>query len=449
MISFSYSVSQVLGYSFVPKSPIITAFILLLTSRRFHRDAKTAGPVPRNRKRVFFLPKTLFREDLVNVFSADDPEFDLWYVSRQPLAKLADWYLLRNFSEYDYRSTNDDDARQKQALRAHWEAALRIFAKLARPSAFLTCAYYYRDQREFAAASVANGIPFVALHKECITTPIARAAREEIYGKFSGPFTGTCITTYNEEEKATMVAAGVAPAGIIDVVGCPRMDPLFRRTSGSTEATGAFDIVFFSFSKTTYLPVYRRVPKWPESIDRVKIEPWNWSQLYLRFHQFAIDFARAHPHLRIALKVKTGFNILDILEQERQREQPLPSNLQVINMGEGGTLATAAKVVCGFNSTVLLEAIASRTPVVIPTFAEAKRGSTAEKYGTLRLGKAVQYAASEMELVRLLESQSRQPPQRDREYTDDERLALERYVGFADGKSGERMRSSIAKAIRA
>ena len=444
----SFMISQLIGHRYIPKWPVITALILFLTSRRFHAAPRFFWVGRPRRKRIYYLPKTLFKEDLSEVFRENDEDFELWYVSRQPLARLAELFLPNYISEYDYTNISDDVLARKEALREHWTSALSIFSRLSKPSAFLTCAFNYRDQREFASACIANGIPFVALHKECITTPITRIARENVYRDLVGPFTGTRITAYNEDERATMIAAGVAEPEIIDVVGCPRVDPFIRRRAEKS-TTRAFDVVFFSFSKTTYLPVYRRVPKWPNSAGGLKIEPWDWSQLYLRFHLFTIEFASDHPELRVALKVKTGFNVLDILELVRLREQPLPPNLQIINMGEGGTLAATAKVVCGFNSTVLLEAIASCTPVIIPTFAEAERGSAAEKYGMLRLGNAVHYADSEVELARLLELQSRFLPERDRAYTDDERLVLERYVGFADGKSGERMRSSIAKVVRA
>jgi hypothetical protein len=349
-------------------------------------------------------------------------------------------------SEYDYRSESVEISIQKEALRAHWTAALNIFKKIMQPQAFLTCAYYYRDQREFATASVAVGIPFIALHKECITTPVTRAVREEIYERYSGPFTGSLITTYNDEEKTTMVRSGAATMEKVEVVGCPRMDPLFHPAKLDLHEQ-SFDIVFFSFSRTTYLPVFRRIPKWPSEIQGVTISPWNWNQLYQEFHLFAIDFARLHPALRIALKVKVGFTVEDILKAQESSKLRLPPNLQIIRSGEGGSLAASASVVCGFNSTVLIEALAARTPVIVPAFAEAELGTTAEQFGTLRLGDAVSYARSACELTTMLEEQSSRRPERTRPHTNDERLAIERYAGFADGHSGERMRKSIANVI--
>jgi hypothetical protein len=442
MKSFSYLVGTLAGTRVVSASPFLTALILAVTARRFHRGTPRPSA---DRKRIIFLPKTLFKEDLVNVFHSHDAEYELWYVAREPLRRVANAYLPKNLSEYDYRSVDDDVTRRKTALRAHWEATLKIFKAMIRPSAFVTCAYYYREEREFAAASLANQIPFIALHKECITTPVSRVARQEVYGRMSGQFTGTLITTYNEDEKRTIVAAGCAEPEIIDVVGCPRMDRFFRAPD-AVKGGRAFDVVLFSFSKSTYLPIYRKVPRWPACVDGTPISPWNWSELYDRYHAFALSFARAHPSLRIALKVKTGFDISDVVRLGTGNDA-LPVNLEIISSGEGGSLAASANVVCGFNSTVLLEALAAKTPVVVPAFAEAQLGSRSEQYGTLRLGNAVVYAAEEGALERFLAERAARAPNRHRPFTEDERTALERYIRFVDGRSGERMRNSITRAI--
>lgn len=443
MKSISYLISSILSWRFLPRSPLLTALIIALTARRFYR---IRSPQTKQRQRIFFIPKTLFKEDLLNVFRLDDAEYELWYIAREPLRRCASFFLQPHLSEYVYQLVDAATAFQKDALRAHWFKTLKILKQIIRPSAFLSCAYYYKEEREFAAASVANNIPFVALHKECITTPVTRVARQEVYGKNSGPFTGTRITTYNESEKATMVAAGCADAAIIDVVGCPRMDSIFARPP-SAILKGAFDVVFFSFSKTTYLPVFRKVPRWPSVVDNVPITPWNWSELYNRYHTFAVGFARSHPMLKVALKVKTGFNISDVLGSGALSDN-LPGNLEIISGGEGGMLACSAKVISGFNSTVLLEALAAKTPIVIPAFAEARVGSVAERYGTLRLGATVRYAAKEHSFEHLLAECASRTPNRHRSFTSDERQVLERYIGFVDGQSGRRMRNSIARAIK-
>ena len=262
----------------------------------------------------------------------------------------------------------------------------------------------------------------------------------------SGRFTGSRITTYNEDEKTTIVDAGCADGAIVDVVGCPRMDHVFGGPHAAASRT--FDVVFFSFSPSTYLPIYRKVPRWPAAIDGVPITQWSWSELYRRYHAAALRFAAAHPSLKVALKVKTGFDVSDVLRPD-DRGRPLPANLEIITSGEGGSLAAAANVIAGFNSTVLLEALAAKTAVVVPAFAEAELGSTAERHGTLRLDGAVSYARTEDDLDALLAQKAAHTPDRTRPFTAEERKALERYIGFVDGQSGTRMRRSIAAAIEA
>lgn len=419
---------------------------MLMTCRRYYRGKQAIHKVHRNRRRVFFIPKTLFAEDLVHIYTADDPDYELWYVSREPLIRISSAFLPEELSQYNYCSDSEEANIAKDELRSHWRKTLRIFSNVVKPAAFLTCAYNYLEQREFAAASVANRIPFIALNKECITTPITRAARANVYGSLSGPFTGSFITTYNEDERETLVISGCIRPDQVEVVGCPRMDPLFQDCPPNSRRA-VYDIVFFSFSCHTYLPHFKGIPHWPKQIGALAIEPWDWSDLYMRFHCYVDKFARSHPTLRIALKVKTGFNIEDTLLKDSVGNSALPPNLELLTSGEGGTLAAGARVVCGFNSTVLLEALAARTPVVCPAFGEADSGTVAGKLGTLSLGSTVFYAADEEDLTRRLEALAITTPDRSRALNYDEQVTLSKYIGFLDGRSGARARTSVARAM--
>ena len=273
ILNFSPSkfISQILEYKFIPLNPFLTAFILILTLRKFYPKDKRS----RKRIKVVFLPKTLFTPDLENIFLPNDSDFDIRYISREPLKILAKRFLPETLHEYNYISEeNKKTELEKKALEKHWFYALKIFSFLTKTKCFLTCAFYYKDQHEFAKAAIKNNIYFVALHKECITTPVKRLAINNLYKYGTGPFHGSMILTQNLEEKESLVDSNCFEKDKIFVTGIPRIDPFFNKgkkvkpryfdkgfSLSSSEISQLqnrkFDVVFFSFAPNTYLPVFK------------------------------------------------------------------------------------------------------------------------------------------------------------------------------------------------
>ena len=87
----SKTLSNILGFKFIPLNSFLTAFILILTLRRFYKNEKKI----KKRIKVVFLPKTLFTQDLENIFLPEDNDMELYYISREPLKILAKRLKLR------------------------------------------------------------------------------------------------------------------------------------------------------------------------------------------------------------------------------------------------------------------------------------------------------------------------------------------------------------------
>ncbi len=453
----SKSLSNILGFKFIPLNSFLTAFILILTLRRFYKNEKKI----KKRIKVVFLPKTLFTPDLENIFLPEDNDMELYYISREPLKILAKRLFPETLNEFNYFSEDNKDIQiKKKRLEKHWLYSLKIFSFITKTKCFLTPSYYYRDQHEFAKAAINNNINFIALHKECITSPITRLARESVYKDSGGPFYGSMIVTQNQEEKDTMVKAGCFDKDRILVTGCPRIDPFFN-SHGEVKAryfdkgfslsesdisqlqNRKFDIVFFSFNFKSYLPIFRGKPKWPKNFKGKKINPWDWSKLGERFHSFVFDFAKAYPDLDVALKVKQGNKIPLNL-----KNRSISKNLKIFSTGEGGILAANAKVISAFNTTVIFESIASRTPVIIPAFEEACLNSSEKEIGTLQLESTVDYAENEKHFEKLILEKISNYSKISKTFSDQEKQILKRYIGFYDGESGVRTRNVILDHIR-
>ena len=158
---------------------------------------------------------------------------------------------------------------------------------------------------------------------------------------------------------------------------------------------------------------------------------------------FCLEFSQLCRLLCYCLKIKQGYNLPLTLKRKN-----LPSNLKIFSTGEGGLLAANAKVISAFNTTVIFESIACRTPVIVPSFEEASINSFEKEIGTLKLGSTVDYAENEKHFEKLILDKILNYSKISKAFSEEEKKILKRYIGFYDGKSGARTREKILEHIR-
>jgi hypothetical protein len=122
----------------------------------------------------------------------------------------------------------------------------------------------------------------------------------------------------------------------------------------------------------------------------------------------------------------------------------LPSNLEIVSGGDPFHLIAASRVVVGFNTTGLLEAIAAGKPVIVPRFIEA--GEPERQDLIIDLGEAVSYASSANHLVELIlvEAKRRKLAA---ELPEPAAKVLRYWVGNDDGQAGRRTLQAIEQAL--
>ena len=163
----------------------------------------------------------------------------------------------------------------------------------------------------------------------------------------------------------------------------PRLDRIhrWRREHAHAQTNdGPAKILFFSFSRTDKLPPELEIAK-------------DWGNFCVDTHRAMIELAHSRPDLEIIAKTKgIGRQNQELLQTLNSGAKKPPDNFRTVSGGDAFPLLTESKVVVGFNTTALVEALALGKPVIVPHYGEAKDPNL-QKF-TIDLGDAVEYAKS-------------------------------------------------------
>ena len=384
----------------------------------------------RRPRRIVVLPKAGGTEDFRDAVDAADASGDveLWALPRDHVKvvfrAIVGGATFPTLTDTDYRAGDPNVEPDKLRYRRFLTRVVRRYARIRRVVCIGTSNMTFRAERELAGACVDAGVGFVALHKESIRTAAQRRYFTRAYAELLGPFIGSAIGVYNAEERASIVEASTLRSDRVKVVGCPRMDRLHRVRLDRAGRLLDPDAPVVLFA------VDVQAGTWTPYDSREAVVAPRWERLSRLTDEAFIAAARSMPDRRFIVKAKIG--------RERQQLGRLPSdapsNLSVESSGIGTALLEQAAVVVGFNSTVLLEALAAGVPTLVPRYAEAE-GAAAEDW-MLRLAGAVREVSAPEDLVREIRLALERGPSL--ELTPSATAALERYVGNADGRASER-----------
>ncbi len=357
-----------------------------------------------------------------------------------------------SLDDNNYVSSNPEVNKTKREYSDYLGAIFDRLGKWLRLDAVIVGNFAYYAERELGTALEKRGIPFIAMHKENLKTPGRLAFFHRVYKERRGPFCGRKIFVYNDIERQLQISAGVITEDRVVITGMPRMDRAHRfRVSGGyrPDPVSAQQVLFFSFGKRIGLPLLSRKERTGhlsgyESVGG-GIDDLNWNRLFLSCHEAVIRLARENPQIRVVVKAKGSVRESSALAEALFSQSTIPSNLKIEVGGDPHNLIAQSNVVCGFNTTALLESIAMGKPVVVPLFEEAidKRMSPY----VIDLEDAVIYARSVDELINILKENAVKTPTKILDLDSNKKNILEKWVGNADGKSGERVHKELLSTI--
>ncbi len=408
------------------KSPALAARLLSIVSSP---DGIVSPPTSKRPYRALVLNagKGDFLQDVQEVFR-NDQKFELITWPSWGLRIIAEAFF-KDPIKHDTYITNDPTIEAaKAAYRNFLLKAWRHFNRIKPTNIVISANFGYSVQRELATALETLGTPFVVLQKENLnaSTPARRKIWESIYRHGRGKFTGRKILVYNNLERDLQLSSGIAEPSQVVVAGMPRLDRFhaWRQQNAERQITPSVcDVLFFAFSRTDKIPETHKGLDWGKFCDQT--------------HRAMLEFAKERPNLRVTVKTK------GITRQDTELANLLgaagdqfPDNFKIVSGGDPFRLVTGSRVVVGFNTTGLLEALALGKTVVVPQFAEAEDETLREF--TYDLGASVTYAGSGDELKQILDQKLMHAGQIPATLTDNVRSSLEKWLGNSDGNAAQR-----------
>lgn len=431
--------------------PTVAAILFYLTLREISDGGRREKGG--DRYRILILDRVVFTEDVLASLGSSS-EFKVvkpWNNSIKGLAHgILPPYLDDNFYLTDDAHAIASKKRYREFLNAMW----RKLERYVKFDAVVTGNFGYYAERELAMVLEEMGTPFIAMHKENLKSPGRIEFSRTIYGDRRGPFGGRRILVYNEGERSLQIDARVASPAKITVCGMPRLDRVHEWRRNNAGKQRSIDrgpqVLLFSFTAKAVLPRIGRRPQagFEGNAESIKepLEMLSWEELSRQTHRVALTLAKENPEIDVVIKSKSRVRERSEMYRMIGDGRRLPDNLRIVIGGDPLNLIKESDVVCGFNTTALLEALATGKPVVVPRFAEAVDPKM-QPY-IVDLEDAAQYAESPAELVALLRryALSREPIPL--ELNSAQHRVLVRWVGNSDGCAGERVRSAVLSEIK-
>ena len=148
-----------------------------------------------------------------------------------------------------------------------------------------------------------------------------------------------------------------------------------------------------------------------------------------------INLAFKNPSLKFVFKPKPGHE--DV--QMESLEGRLPPNLEISFVPNSHELLERASVVIGFNSTIVLEAVAAGIPTIVPYIFDKKQKSLTDYLHEVKNG--VQIASNIQEFEELVIKNFHQPFRND--LSEEQVLILENLLGNSDGDASTRLKFTL------
>jgi hypothetical protein len=290
---------------------------------------------------------------------------------------------------------------------------------------------------DWGMASHSAGFPYVVLYREGLfaSSPRLHETMAILFGRFG--FWGTHLIVHNESCRQLCIDTGLASPEKVSALGCLRMDQFVRRIQQhkpqpkrrkkvalfpiSLKKNGDFDFSLMPFFEGVHVGLAKLAMKYPD-----------------------VDFV-----MKPKPKVYKGWRVL--VDQTFARAGIAPAslaNLTIDSKLDAQDLILESDVVCGINSTTLLEAGIAGKPVVVPYFNALRHLPYRNRIKFVEGFQYFDVADAADSFVALIEKRLADPEISQADM-DGRRKMFAKYVSDPDGNAIEKYAAALAGIVSA
>jgi hypothetical protein len=252
----------------------------------------------------------------------------------------------------------------------------RVLERL-RISAIVTANVRYLEDLDWCAVGEEEGVPWFVLYREGLLmfprAVIGSRKRHECFGKFFG----THIGVQNEVVKKMFVDSNFVEIEQVTVCGAPRVERLKRLLHGGQKPRR---------DRKRVLVLYFTPGKYQQAqIDNLGPRPPGVpTELFVEVMQEIVGLAIENPQIDFLVKPKKGDSgiamFTTMIAEMGYRVEDI-GNLIIDDQIDVHDAILASDVICGLQTTAILEAAVCEKPVILPYFKRFRQTEWSDRFG--------------------------------------------------------------------
>ena len=384
-------------------------------------------------------------DDITTAYGQKISQINFFIIQRIFFRTIYNKFLSKtNLRDYSYKINNKKLEILSYKYSCKVDYYLKFINRFYKFKSIISFNPFYKAERIIQKISKKHDIKFIVLHKESVNSKYDNKVLKYLYTNMIDKFDGEAIATYSNLEKKNMIEANIIKKKKIVTVGSPRCDQSFRYRKIIPESN---IITYYMIESNRGAPGY--LLSGLSSKDKkilcksLKINPKDlkvsWEELNKKTINYCIDYARKNKDVQIIFKGKQSTH--------KRSDLPLslPENCLFVKDGTGHELLKKSKIIIGFNSTIILEAILANRDILIPyfNFKEMKN----KKNFIIDFNNQNYWVKSKLDLFQKIKKLIKSK-YKNRKLSKSEKKVLDGYIGNSDGKACERLIKFINSSVK-
>lgn len=323
----------------------------------------------------------------------------------------------------DYLNPADDSAefKFKRAIQKFYGSLLPVLYDRLGINCVISYHIRVPADVDWGIASREAGYPYVVFYREGLiaSSPNVCKTMSTLFGRFG--FWGTHLIVHNESARRLCIKTGLVESGKVSALGCIRMDSFFEHVSEQQSVENK----------------RKKVTLFPIGLKEGSILDFTLLPFFNGMHIALVRLAQKYPGVDFVFKPKPKVypgwrKLVNKAFAEAGIDIGKLSNLIIDTDLDAQKLILESSVICGVNSTTILEASIAGKPVVVPYFEQLRKKPYVDSIRFIDAFPYLDVAADPKSFAALIEKRL-EDPEISKQDMAGRREIFEKYVSNPDG----------------